>query len=151
MHTVKGLVGVAPNGVITFVSQLYPGSTSDKKNFNACGLKQKLLPGDVVMADKGFLIKNDLPPGVNLVLPPFLKAPQFSADEVIQTNSIAKARVHIERANSRLKNFHILDKMPYEYFSMCSKNFQVCGALCNMQRPLIRAVQDSYRDSDLSE
>lgn len=30
-NTLKGLVGVAPNGVLTFCSSLYPGSTSDKE------------------------------------------------------------------------------------------------------------------------
>lgn len=30
-NTLKGLVGVAPNGVITYASKLYPGSTSAKK------------------------------------------------------------------------------------------------------------------------
>ena len=29
--TYKGLVGISPSGAITFVSQLYPGSISDKE------------------------------------------------------------------------------------------------------------------------
>lgn len=29
-NTFKGLVDAAPNGVITFIGKLYPGSTSDK-------------------------------------------------------------------------------------------------------------------------
>lgn len=37
-NTCKGLVGVAPNGVITYVSELYPGCTSDKKIVKDCGL-----------------------------------------------------------------------------------------------------------------
>jgi hypothetical protein len=29
-HTLKTLIGVASNGVVTFVSDFFPGSTSDK-------------------------------------------------------------------------------------------------------------------------
>lgn len=106
--TAKGLVGVAPNGVITFVSRLYPGSKSDKKLFNHCKLKENLLPGDLVMTDKGFLIKNYLPPGVEFVVLPFLRETQFTADEVRPTYKIATARIHVERANNRIKTFYTL-------------------------------------------
>ena len=30
MHSFEVIMGIAPNGVITYVSQLYPGSISDK-------------------------------------------------------------------------------------------------------------------------
>lgn len=47
-NTLKGLVGVAPNGVITFVSKLYPGSTSDKKIVSHCGILSVLEPNDLI-------------------------------------------------------------------------------------------------------
>ncbi|XP_027851855.2 uncharacterized protein LOC114130952 [Aphis gossypii] len=45
-NTLKGLVGVAPNGVITYASKLYPGSTSDKKIVSHCGVLEILQPVD---------------------------------------------------------------------------------------------------------
>lgn len=45
-NTLKELIGVAPNGVITFVSKLYPGSTSNKKIVSHCGILSLLEPGD---------------------------------------------------------------------------------------------------------
>ncbi|KAL2081096.1 hypothetical protein ACEWY4_022949 [Coilia grayii] len=47
----KYLIGVAPQGVVTFVSQGSPGSVSDKCLAEGCGFLCKLLPGDVVLAD----------------------------------------------------------------------------------------------------
>lgn len=46
-NTWKALVGIAPNGVVTFVSSLFPGSTSDKMVTLNSGLLEKLLPGDL--------------------------------------------------------------------------------------------------------
>jgi hypothetical protein len=77
-HTFKGLVGVAPNGVVTCVSDLYAGATSDKKIVQDCGVLDKMQTGDLILADKGFLIQDILPPGVNLNIPPFLRTPQFT-------------------------------------------------------------------------
>ena len=42
MNTFKVLVGVAPNAVITFVSQLYPGSISDKEIVQRSGFLNQL-------------------------------------------------------------------------------------------------------------
>jgi hypothetical protein len=40
--TLKALIGVAPNGVITFVSDLYGESASDKAITADCGILSKL-------------------------------------------------------------------------------------------------------------
>ena len=61
--TLKGLIGVAPNGLVTFVSPLYTGCISDKEITKISGVLPLLEPGDEVMADKGFLIQ-DLLAGV---------------------------------------------------------------------------------------
>lgn len=44
-NTLKGLIGIAPNGVITFVSKLYTGSTSDKKIVAHCGVLKYISNG----------------------------------------------------------------------------------------------------------
>ena len=72
-NTIKSLVGITPAGAICFVSSLYPGSISDKQITKQSGVLQLLEPGDAVMADKGFLIENELRElGVELIIPPFL-------------------------------------------------------------------------------
>lgn len=56
-HTAKVLVGISPNGSITFLSQTYGGRASDNFMVKECGFLNKLQPGDQVMADRGFKIK----------------------------------------------------------------------------------------------
>ena len=48
-----------PSGAITFVSELYPGSISDKELTHKSGLLQMQWDeGDSVMVDKGFLVED---------------------------------------------------------------------------------------------
>lgn len=69
--TFKGLIGVASCGVVTFVSQLFTGSTSHRE-IKQSGLLDLLEPGDCCMADKGFTIERLLENvGARLVIPPF--------------------------------------------------------------------------------
>lgn len=143
-NTLKGLVGVTPNGIITFVSKLYPGSTSDKKIVSHCGILSVLEPNDLILADKGFLISDLLPDNVSLNIPPFLTLSQFTPSEVEKTKNIARARIHVERAIRRLKGFKILSHIPKSLFKKSSIVFQLCASLVNFQNPLIKEVESFY-------
>lgn len=70
-NTAKGLVGITPAGTLSFVSELYAGRTSDRELTNDCGLIDLLEPGDVVMADRGFNIDDDLPANERPISLPF--------------------------------------------------------------------------------
>jgi len=146
--TFKGLIVIAPNGTVIFASELFPGSTSDKNVVFNCGILDLMETGDAVMADKGFTIKDILPPGIDLNLPPFKETPQFSRGQVFETLEIARSRIHVERAILRVKYFHILDLIPHSLFQFSSKVFQVCAALTNLRCPLIKEVEDTMRYPD---
>lgn len=138
--TLKGLVGIAPSGAITFISQLYSGSISDREIVERSGfLKLEFDNGDTVMADKGFTIEDLLPLGVTLNIPPFLGSnSQMTAEDVIKTQEIASVRVHVERAINKIKNFHLWDSVvPLSLFGVVNQMWSVCAFLCNIQDPLI--------------
>ena len=55
-NTVKFLIAITPQGVISFVSKGWGGRVSDKHLTENCGLLNFLLPGDVILADRGFTV-----------------------------------------------------------------------------------------------
>ena len=57
-NTVKILLGIAPQGVLSFVSEPWGGRVSDKYLTEHCGILDKLHPGDIVLADRGFDISD---------------------------------------------------------------------------------------------
>ncbi|XP_046556080.1 uncharacterized protein LOC124265345 [Haliotis rubra] len=69
--TYKALIGISPAGVVTFSSDLYCGSISDKQITKLSGLVELCEEGDAIMADKGFLISDfTTPRGIDLIIPP---------------------------------------------------------------------------------
>ena len=89
MHSFKVIVGVAPNAVITYVSMLYPGSISDKAIVLESGLLKHLIPVDMILADKGFLIQDIVPHRVSVNIPPFLNKRAFTESEARATKAMA--------------------------------------------------------------
>ena len=76
-NTDKYLVGITPNGAISFISPAFFGSISDHELTRCSGLMTKLEgKGKVsVMVDHGFTIRDQLKcVGVELNIPPFLDA-----------------------------------------------------------------------------
>ena len=110
--TYKALVGISPSGAITFVSQLYPGSLSDKEIVARCGILNPGLwdKGDSIMADRGFTIQELLDPlGVKLNITAFLDGKeQLDKEDVVLSQAIASIRIHVERIIARIKKFKIL-------------------------------------------
>ena len=140
--TLKGLIGISPGGAVTFVSQLYTGSISDREIVIRSGfLKLPFQNNDSVMADKGFTIDDVLPIGVSLNIPPFLgKSSQMSAKDVVKTQEIASLRIHVERAINKIKNFHIWDSViPLSQVGIANQMWSVCAVLCNAQPNIISA------------
>lgn len=144
-HTLKAVTCVAPNAAIVFCSELYPGSTSDVAIVDHSNFLEQFMPGDLILADKGFTIYDKLPKGVSLNIPPFLRNKSyFTKAEAEMCFRIAKARIHVERANERIKNFDILNHIPAHLRALSTKIFQLCCCLVNMQAPLLKEIAERY-------
>ena len=138
--TFKCLIGISPGSLVIFVSNLYAGGISDKEITKQSGILDLLESGDEVMVDKGFVIEDLLCPiGCSLVIPPFLTAQRgkFSKEETEQTQTIARLRVHVERAIRRVKIFHLFDGLiPISLAGTVNQMWTVCCILTNFQGPL---------------
>lgn len=139
MTTLKSLIGITPFGSVSFVSNLYTGSISDKEITKESGILKLLEPGDEVMADKGFIIR-DLPADrdFSLVTPTFTgPSGQFSKDEIAHTQEIARLRIHVERAIRRIKEYYIFDGvLPLSLCGSVNQMWTVCAVLTHFQGPL---------------
>ena len=138
-NTVKGLVGIAPSGAVTFVSDLFTGRCSDKQIVRASGILDLLEKEDDVMADRGFEIEELLREGVTLNIPPFLNdEPRLSLQDELKTRKIASVRIHVERAIRRFKTFQIIHNiLPLTMAADFNKIRVVCCYLTNLLPPLI--------------
>ncbi|XP_067127736.1 uncharacterized protein [Centruroides vittatus] len=140
-HTVKVLVGIAPSGLITYLSKAYGGRASDKAIFEESNLLNLLDPyADQVMTDKGFHIEDACSArAIGLVRPPFVrKQNQLSKHDALETAEIAKARVHVERAIQRMKLFAILkQKLDWTLLPHIDKILTIICGVVNLSRPIL--------------
>ena len=126
-----------------FISSLFAGSISEKHITKVSGLLDLLEPGDVVMADKGFLISDLLLPlQCTVVMPHFLSSKQqFTAEQAKHNKALSNLRVHVERANRRFKEFHLFDApIPLTLCGSVNQLWTVACLLTNFQGPLIRNI-----------
>ena len=147
-NTVKFLVAVSPTGAVIFVSKCWGGRVSDRHLTIHSGFLDKLTYGDLILADRGFDIADDLALiGASLSIPPFTRGkPQLSQREVDTARALSRVRIHVERAIGRIKNFKILQstlpikliKRQHETeYTTIDKILVVCCALCNLHPKLI--------------
>ena len=118
-NTVKILLGISPQGVTTFVPDSWGGRVSDKHLTRQSGILRKLLPGDILLADRGFDIAEDVAlMQASLEIPVFTKGmPQLSPIDVEKTRKLANVRIHIERVIGTTRQcFSVLSStLPIQY------------------------------------
>ena len=143
-NTAKVLIGITPQGVVSFVSDCWGGRVSDKYLTDHSGILKKLLPGDVVLADRGFDIAESV--GMmqaKLHIPAFTRGKQqLTALEVEDTRSIANVRIHVERVIGSIRQkysilqstlpINFVTKRADEDVPLIDRMVRVCCALNNL-------------------
>ena len=147
-NTVKILIGITPQGSISFVSKAWGGRTSDKFLTENCGMLDKLLPGDLVLADRGFTIQESLMfRRAELAIPAFTRGKdQLDPVDIESTRGIANVRIHVERVIGRLRRKYTIFSgiLPIDFLQckpngsqeeatpMIDRIIIVCAALVNV-------------------
>ena len=152
-NTFKVLVGITPQGSISFVSEAWGGRTSDKYLTENCGFLEFLVPGDMVMADRGFTISDSVGlKQAKLTIPAFTKRKsQLDLLDVEQTRGIANVHIHDERVIGLLRRKYAIlqSTLPTDYLT-CNRNgppetevptidriIRICPALVNFCPPIV--------------
>lgn len=138
-NTVKVLVGIAPSGLVTYVSDAYGGSASDRQITEQSNLPMRFDPSDELMVDKGFNCEDlFIPHHVTLVQPKFFsKKSRLSNETVKGDRKVAAQRVHVERIIGLAKTYRILTTpLNHAELPLSSEIISVCFWLCNF-RPTI--------------
>ena len=98
-NTAKYLISITPQGVISYISNGWEGRVSDKHIVENYGYLDNLLPGDVVVADRGLDVADSFAlQGATLDIPTFTRGvSQLSPGNVESTRKLANVRIHVER------------------------------------------------------
>ena len=145
-NTAKVFISMCPQGVTTFVSCAWGGRISDKHltvHVN-CGFLSKLLLGDIVLADRGFDIDEDVARmQVILQIPAFTHGcVQLSPQDLEKTRQLANVRIHIERVigATRQRYSILMSCIPIDFVkpktdgekATIDKIIIICSALNNL-------------------
>ena len=148
-NTVKFLIGITPQGSISFISKAWGGRVSDKYITEHCGFFNKILPGDLILADRGFDIKESVGScAAKVHIPAFTKGRnQLSAADVEETRKLANVRIHVERVIGTVRQkYSILNNIvPIRFitgkdsnnFTMLDKIALICCALVNLNDSVV--------------
>ena len=93
------------------------------------------------MADKGFDIESDLKKmNFTLNIPPFLSTDaQFDESDVIKTQTIARHRIHVERAIGAVKQFKIFSSpLPLAMLGYANQPWCVSRLISNFMDPILQ-------------
>ncbi|WAR23885.1 hypothetical protein MAR_037554 [Mya arenaria] len=147
--TVKFLKGITPQGVISYISNAWGGRTTDKHITEHSGFLDNIIPGDLVMADRGF----DIAASVGTLcaqvkIPAFTKGKsQMSPLDLESTRKLANVRIHVERVIGLTRQKYTILNGPLPVEFLLKENGQdlpvidkigtVCCALVNLCDPVV--------------
>ncbi|KAK3907776.1 tRNA(Ile)-lysidine synthase [Frankliniella fusca] len=139
-NTLKVLVGANPSGLISFASEAFGGSTSDRQIFERSVLPELCSRGDSIMADREYNVQDIFESkGVAITIPAFLRGKDhLSGSVIMRDRRLASKRVHIERLIGQVKVYHIwTTKLNHCYVQHGSDIFFVCFMLSNFREDIV--------------
>ncbi|XP_076073051.1 uncharacterized protein LOC143044775 [Mytilus galloprovincialis] len=141
-NTIKTMVGCTPRGAVSYVSDCYGGSVSDRQIIENSHLLENEIfdSGDSIMADRGIMVQ-DLFANQNVFVntPTMLKGKsQLEPEEIIKDRRVASKRIHIERVIGLSKRFKILKyELSSSKFPLSNRIVFVCFALLNFKNAIV--------------
>ncbi|XP_072027616.1 uncharacterized protein [Amphiura filiformis] len=150
-NTIKFLIGITPQGTVSFISRCWGGRVSDKEITETSGLLNYLEAGDVIIADRGFTVSDYCRLAMcEIVIPPFTRAKaQLTKKEVDWSRELSIVRIHVERVIGLVKQkYSILQgTLPLSMVggidmlgngdAPIDKLVKVCCALTNLCPPIV--------------
>ncbi|XP_063436834.1 uncharacterized protein LOC134718270 [Mytilus trossulus] len=137
-NTLKTMIGCSPRGAVTFVSDAFGGSASDRQIVEKSELLNPDIKmfnkGDSIMADRGIMVQDLFASqDVYVNTPTFLKGKsQLDPKEVVHDRRVASKRIHIERVIGLSKSYKILKHgIPRGKLQLGSR---VCFVLSNFRK-----------------
>ncbi|XP_064414151.1 uncharacterized protein LOC102352482 isoform X2 [Latimeria chalumnae] len=143
-NTVKFLIGITPQGTVSFLSQAWAGGVPDQHVTENCGILDRLSPGDVVFANRGLTAHDS----VGLYCAEVIVSPlsegrkQLDRRELDPSMELNYVRFHSERVIGALKRKYAILKgaLPVTWTqheegsekSMVNKIVLICCALFNL-------------------
>lgn len=140
-NTLKKLVICTKSGSFSYISPSFGGCASDRYITEHCPIAEKFHPGMIALVDRGLKVQDIFfSSQVKVALPPFKgTTAQFSKEQVFHSKDIAKARIHIENAISRIKEFDLLkNELPLTLLDLADEIWIIAGAISNLQPLLIK-------------
>lgn len=143
-NTLKVLVGATPGGLLSYCSQAYAGSISDRQAVERSNLFDLCESGDTILADRGFTVQDMFADkNVTVKIPSFLKGKsQLPGLSVLKDRELANKRVHIERIIGLTKTYKIISsELDHSYVPIASKIFFICFMCCNFRECIMKIKQ----------
>ena len=141
-NTVKSMIGCTPRGAVSYVSDAYVGSTSDRQIIERSELLDRKMfePNDSIMGDRGIMVQ-DLFASFDVFVntPTMLKArSQLDPEEIVRDRRVASKRIHVERVIGLAKTFKILKReMCQSKVPLASRIIFVCFAINNFRGSIV--------------
>lgn len=112
--TLKTMIGCTPRGAVSFISESFGGSASDRQIIECSNIikpeSNMFLPKDSRMADRGIMVQYLFAPmDVYVNIPTMLKGKsQLEPKDVVRDRRNASKRIHVERVIGLSKTYKIL-------------------------------------------
>ena len=132
-----------------YLSECWGGHISDKKLTQESTFLSLFEPGDIVLADCGFMVSEDIAlQGARLEIPAFTRGKkQLSQQDVEMSKQLSKVRIHVKRVIGLMKNRYTFLKGPMPLniikhkgdtdVANIDKILVVCSALTNLEEPIV--------------